>query len=70
MNYIKGLYGRFQFTIIKKKFGRTFKTPFDLYAEVTEVDNGNIWIIDNDDIPYLVSKKNIKSFEAEVKPEV
>ena len=69
MNYIKGLYGRFQFTIIKKKFGRTFKTPFDLYAEVTEVDNGNILIKDNDDLEFIVAKKNIKSFEPEAKPE-
>lgn len=69
MNYIKGLYGKFQFEIVKKKFNRTFKTSFDLYAEVTEVDNGNILIRDNDDLEFIVAKKNIKIFEPCEKPE-
>ena len=67
--YITGLYGRFVFTIVRRKFKRTFETEFDLVAEITDTDNGNIELTDNDGMIYIVSKKKIKSFEAQIKPE-
>jgi len=63
---IIGDYGRFRFTISNKK--HKIAMGFNLVGCVTDVDKLNIEITDNDDIIYIVKKKNIISFEPMKQP--
>lgn len=68
--YNIGDYGRYSFTIKKKRKhpipGDSYIiTGFDLCGTIVEADERNVIIQDNDDLIYLVAKKNIRSFQAE-----
>jgi hypothetical protein len=59
-----GDYGRFNFILIKNGY----ETPFDLCAEIIDIDRHYILLRDNDNIEYLPRKADIKDFEAGIKP--
>lgn len=59
-----GDYGRFIFTQTKKCFGRAVSISFDIEgAEVTDIDNGHVFLKGSDGAVYIPAKKSIKSFE-------
>ena len=60
--YQVGDYGNIEFTIIKWKNKREYKTYFELYAEIKEIDIKHVWLIDNDDLEYLVERERITKF--------
>lgn len=63
-----GDYGEISFILRKKR-----KIPLDgeiyietgviLYGTIADIDKNNVLIIDNDELIYIVSKKDIRSFE-------
>jgi len=62
--YKLGSFGRFIFTIRKKRGLGYYDTPFDIEgAMIIEVDDRNILLQGTDGISYLVTKSRIKHFE-------
>jgi len=68
--YQIGDYGLFEFTILKWKNKREFKTYFELEAEIKEMDMRHVWITDNDDMSYLVERERITKFIKKKKNEL
>ncbi len=63
-----GDYGEISFILRKKRKipldGEThIETGVILYGTIADIDKNNVLIIDNDELIYIVSKKDIRSFE-------
>ena len=62
-DYQIGDFGRFKFTVRYK--GK--HNWFDLYAEVTGLDNKFVWLTDNDGYQYLPHNKDVEYFKKAIK---
>ena len=63
-----GIYGYWEFTIRKLTNGRYKDTYFEMYGEVTKVDEAQITIIDCYDITYRILWSRLQKFEKQEKP--
>jgi hypothetical protein len=62
-----GQFGRFEFTIRKKKGNKFFVTYFIHYGTIIDADPLNIEIVDCDDKHWIISKRRIIKFDEETK---
>ena len=63
-----GDFGRFVFTIKRKRDCGNYETPFDIEgAEVVALDTKHIWLVGTDEVEYLVVKTDVKLFIPMVK---
>ena len=64
--YVVGDFGYFDFSIRKKdKYDNFQTTYYQLWATVTQVEERNIEIVDNDGFPYIITKRRIKVYNKE-----